>query len=143
LIHNAVDERNRVQRVLQEANVQRLIRHSMRHLAFLEDEIAELDAEIVRQTEVGSLQPAMELVETIPGIKQTAAAALQHPRESATQTPFCGRYLRDSPYNLHLRNTADLAPNAATIAIVAKPPPTTLPTGPNQAAVQPDSTAPN
>jgi transposase len=135
LIHNAVDERNRVQRVLQEANVQlgvvlsdlfgesgldmldalvnqeaapeqiaqlarkqakkkipqiqaameghhmtehhrRLIRHSMRHLAFLEDEIAELDAEIVRQTEVGSLQPAMELVETIPGIKQTAAAAL-------------------------------------------------------------------
>jgi hypothetical protein len=53
-----------------------LIRHSMRHLAFLEDEIAELDAEIVRQTEVGSLQPAMELVETIPGIKQTAAAAL-------------------------------------------------------------------
>jgi transposase len=54
----------------------RLIRHSMRHLAFLEDEIAELDAEIVRQTEVGSLQPAMELVETIPGIKQTAAAAL-------------------------------------------------------------------
>ncbi len=135
LIHNAVDERNRVQRVLQEANVQLgavlsdlfgesgldmldalvnqeaapgqiaqlarkqakkkipqiqaameghhmtehhrlLIRHSMRHLAFLEDEIAELDAEIVRQTEVGSLQPAMELVETIPGIKQTAAAAL-------------------------------------------------------------------
>ena len=135
LIHNAVDERNRVQRVLQEANVQLgavlsdlfgesgldmldalvnqeaapgqiaqlarkqakkkipqiqaameghhmtehhrlLIRHSMRHLAFLEDEIAELDAEIVGQTEVGSLQPAMELVETIPGIKQTAAAAL-------------------------------------------------------------------
>jgi transposase len=135
LIHNAVDERNRVQRVLQEANVQLgvvlsdlfgesgldmldalvnqeaapeqiaqlarkqakkkipqiqaameghhmtehhrgLIRHSMRHLAFLEDEIAELDAEIVRQAEVGSLQPAMELVQTIPGIKQTAAAAL-------------------------------------------------------------------
>lgn len=135
LIHNAVDERNRVQRVLQEANVQLgavlsdlfgesgldmldalvnqeaevgqivqlarkqakkkvpqlraaleghhmtehhrlLIRHSMRHLAFLEDEIAELDAEIVRQTETGPLQPAMELVQTIPGIKQTAAAAL-------------------------------------------------------------------
>jgi len=103
LIGNAVDERNRVQRVLQEANVQLgtvqarkkipqiqaaleghhltehhrgLIQHSMRHLAFLEDEIAELDDEIARKTESASLHPAMELVETIPGIKKTAAAAI-------------------------------------------------------------------
>lgn len=135
LIGNAVDERNRVQRVLQEANVQLgavlsdlfgesgldmldalvnqeaapeqiaqlarrqarkkipqieaalqghhmtehhrlLIRHSMRHLAFLEDEMAELDAEITGQVERGNLQPALELVQSIPGIRQTAAAAI-------------------------------------------------------------------
>jgi|SRR5271157_4458723 len=135
LIGNAVDERNRVQRVLQEANVQlgtvlsdvfgssgldmiealvnqeatpeqiaqlarkqarkkipeiqaaveghhmtdhhrRLIRHSMRHLAFLEEEIAELDDEIARKVGSGSLQPAVELVESIPGIQKTAAAAI-------------------------------------------------------------------
>lgn len=135
LIGNAVDERNRVQRVLQEANVQLgtvlsdvfgssgldmiealvnqeatpeqiaqlarkqarkkipeiqaaleghhmtdhhrgLIRHSMRHLAFLEEEIDELDEEIARRVESGSLQPAMKLVESIPGIQKTAAAAI-------------------------------------------------------------------
>ena len=132
LIGNAVDERNRVQRVLQEANVQlgtvlsdvfgesgldmlnalvnedaapeqiaqlarkqakrkipqiqaaleghhmtehhrRLIRHSMRHLAFLENEIADLDQEIAEHVERGSLKPAVELLQTIPGIKETAA----------------------------------------------------------------------
>lgn len=136
LIGNAVDERNRVQRVLQEANVQLgavlsdlfgtsgldmlealvnqdsspeeiaqlarkqakkkipqirtaleghqmtehhrgLIRHSMRHLAFLEDEIAELDQEIARKVEGSeSLEPAVKLVATIPGIQKTAAAAI-------------------------------------------------------------------
>ena len=54
----------------------RLIRHSMRHLAFLEEEIAELDDEIARKVESGSLQPAVELVESIPGIQKTAAAAI-------------------------------------------------------------------
>ena len=135
LIGNGVDERNRVQRVLQEANVQlgavlsdlfgasgldmleslvnqqatpeeiaqlarkqarkkipqiqaaleghhmtehhrALIRHSMRHLAFLEEEIAELDKEIAQKVESGSLEPAVKLVESIPGIQKTAAAAI-------------------------------------------------------------------
>lgn len=135
LIGNAVDERNRVQRVLQEANVQlgtvlsdifgqsgldmldalvhteaapeqiaqlarkqakkkipqiqkaleghhmtahhrSLIRHSMAHLAFLEEEIAELDGEIAEHVRVGGLQPAVDLVKSIPGIQQTAAAAI-------------------------------------------------------------------
>jgi transposase len=135
LIGNAIDERNRVQRVLQEANVQlgtvlsdvfgvsgldmldalvnqeaspeqiaqlarkqakkkipqiqaaleghhmtehhrRLIRHSMRHLAFLEDEIADLDREIAAQVESGCLKTAVELIQTIPGIKETAASAI-------------------------------------------------------------------
>jgi transposase len=135
LIGNAIDERNRVQRVLQEANVQLgavlsdvfgssgldmldalvnqeatppeiaqlarkqarkkipqiqaaleghrltghhrgLIQHSMRHLAFLEEEIAALDDEIAHKMESASLQPAMELMESIPGIKKAAAAAI-------------------------------------------------------------------
>jgi transposase len=135
LIGNAVDERNRVQRVLQEANVQLgavlsdlfgasgldmleslvnqqaapeeiaqlarkqarkkipqiqaaleghhmtehhrgLIRHSMRHLAFLEEEIAELDKEIAQKVDSGSLEPAVKLVASIPGIQKTAAAAI-------------------------------------------------------------------
>lgn len=135
LIGCAIDERNRVQRVLQEANVQlgvvlsdvfgesgldmldalvnqeagpeqiaelarkqarkkipqiraaleghrltahhrSLIRHSMEHLAFLEDQIAELDREISRRVQSESLRPAVELVQTIPGIKGTAAAGI-------------------------------------------------------------------
>ena len=136
LIGHAVDERNRVQRVLQEANVQLgtvlsdlfgtsgldmlealvnqdaspeeiaqlarqqarkkipqiqtaleghhmtehhrgLIRHSMRHLAFLEEEIAELDQEIARKVEEDEeLRSAVKLVVTIPGVQKTAAAAI-------------------------------------------------------------------
>ncbi len=136
LVGHAVDERNRVQRVLQEANVQLgavlsdlfgasgldmlealvnqnaapeeiaqlarkqarkkipqiqraleghqmtehhrgLIRHSMRHLAFLEEEIAELDQEIARKVEEDEgLRSAVKLVATIPGVQKTAAAAI-------------------------------------------------------------------
>ena len=132
----AADERNRVQRVLQEANVQlgvvlsdvfgesglsmldalmnpdaspeqiaelavrqarkkipelrkaleghrmtdhhrKLIRHSMEHLAFLEEEIAELDGEIAEHvTAHQALREASELAQTVPGIRQTAAAAI-------------------------------------------------------------------
>jgi transposase len=132
----AADERNRVQRVLQEANVQlgtvlsdvfgesglsmldalmkpeatpeeianlavrqarkkipqlrkaleghrmtdhhrKLIRHSMEHLAFLEEEIAELDQEIREQVQGhGPLREATELAQSIDGVKEIAAAAL-------------------------------------------------------------------
>jgi transposase len=136
LVGYAVDERNRVQRVLQEANVQlgtvlsdpfgesglamldalmkpaataeeianlavrqarkkipelkkaieghrmtehhrRLIRHSMEHLAFLEEEIAELDREITEHVKAHApLQQATELAQSVPGIRQTSAAAI-------------------------------------------------------------------
>lgn len=132
----AAEERNRVQRVLQEANVQlgvvlsdifgqsglnmldalmnpdatpeqiaelavrqarkkiptlkkaleghrmtdhhrKLIRHSMEHLAFLEEEIAELDKEISEHiTAHTPLREASELAQSVTGVKQTAAAAL-------------------------------------------------------------------
>jgi transposase len=136
LIGCAVDERNRVQRVLQEANVQlgivlsdlfgesglrmldalvnqdatpeqiadlairqarkkipqlqkaleghqitnhqrSLIRHSMEHLAFLEEQIAGLDQEIAEHVRGSSaLQTAVELVKSVPGIQGTAAATI-------------------------------------------------------------------
>lgn len=132
----AAEERNRVQRVLQEANVQlgtvlsdlfgesglsmldalmnpqatpeeiaelalkqarkkipelrkaleghrmtehhrKLIRHSMEHLAFLEEEIADLEKEIGDHVRThGALRAASELAQSIPGIQQTAAAAI-------------------------------------------------------------------
>ena len=136
LVSNAADERNRVHRVLQEANIQvgavlsdlfgtsglnildalmdpdatperiaelavrqarkkipllkkaleghcmtdhhrRLVRHSMEHLAFLEEDIAELDREIAEHvTGNAALRAATELAQTVPGIQQTAAAAI-------------------------------------------------------------------
>lgn len=132
----AADERNRVQRVLQEANVQlgtvlsdvfgesglsmldalmkpdatpeqiaelavrqarkkipllkkaleghrmtehhrKLIRHSMEHLAFLEEQIAELDQEIRVQVQGNTrLREASELAQSVAGVKEVAAAAL-------------------------------------------------------------------
>lgn len=53
-----------------------LIRFSMAHLAFLEDQIVELDQQIVRHIEQGNLQRAYALLQTIPGVKTLAAAAI-------------------------------------------------------------------
>jgi len=54
-----------------------LIRHSMEHLAFLEEQIAELDAEIAAHVKShATLQAATELAQSVPGIQQTAAAAI-------------------------------------------------------------------
>jgi len=132
----AVDERNRVQRVLQEANVQvgavlsdlfgesglkmleglmnpdatpeeiadlavkqarkkipvlrkaleghrmtehhrTLIRHCMEHLAFLEEEIADLDREAAKHIKADTaLHTATQLAQSVPGIRETAAAAI-------------------------------------------------------------------
>jgi hypothetical protein len=132
----AAEERNRVQRVLQEANVQlgivlsdvfgesglnmldalmnpdatpeqiaelavrqarkkipllkkaleghrmtdhhrKLIRHSMEHLAFLEEEIVELDQEIGEHVKAhAALSKATELAQSVNGIKETAAASI-------------------------------------------------------------------
>jgi len=53
-----------------------LIRFSMAHLAFLEDQIVELDQQIVRHIEQSNLQRAYTLLQTIPGVKKLAAAAI-------------------------------------------------------------------
>ena len=51
-----------------------LIRQSLRHMAFLEEEVAALDEEILRQMK--PFEKEFESLQTIPGIKATAAASI-------------------------------------------------------------------
>jgi transposase len=53
-----------------------LIRHAMRHMAFLAEEIEALDQDIAALIGRANLTPAYELLQTIPGIKSQAAATI-------------------------------------------------------------------
>ena len=53
-----------------------LIRHAMRHMAFLAEEIEALDRDIATLIQEANLTPAYELLQTIPGIRSQAAATI-------------------------------------------------------------------
>jgi transposase len=53
-----------------------LIRHAMRHMAFLAEEIEALDQDIAALIREAKLAPAYELLQTIPGIRSQAAATI-------------------------------------------------------------------
>lgn len=53
-----------------------LIRHAMRHMAFLTEEIEALDQNIAALIQEANLTPAYELLQTIPGIRSQAAATI-------------------------------------------------------------------
>ncbi len=53
-----------------------LIRHAMRHMAFLAEEIEVLDREIQALIESAGLSPAHQRLQSLPGIQATAAAAI-------------------------------------------------------------------
>jgi len=53
-----------------------LIRHTLKHLDFIDEQIASLEEEIDRHMENADLQPACELLETIPGVKHDSAATI-------------------------------------------------------------------
>lgn len=53
-----------------------LIRHAMRHMAFLAEEIEALDQEILQLIESAGLQDAHQRLQTLPGIQTTAAATI-------------------------------------------------------------------
>src|SRR6516164_4706906 len=53
-----------------------LIRSSLRHLACLQEEIEEMDAEILRRMQTPQFREAFLLLQTIPGIGQLAAASI-------------------------------------------------------------------
>jgi transposase len=53
-----------------------LIRHALRHLQFLEEEVECLNREILRRMEDPALAEAFLLLQSIPGIKQESAASI-------------------------------------------------------------------
>jgi len=53
-----------------------LIRSSLRHLACLQEETEEMDAEILRRMQTAPFQEPFLLLQTIPGIGQLAAASI-------------------------------------------------------------------
>ena len=53
-----------------------LIEHCLQHMAFLENSIEQLEARILIQIEKANLTRTFELLQTVPAIKQAAAAAV-------------------------------------------------------------------
>jgi transposase len=53
-----------------------LIRGCLRHLACLEEEAEELDAEILRRMQLSTFQKPFKLLQTIPGVGQLSAATI-------------------------------------------------------------------
>jgi transposase len=57
-------------------HVRFVIRGCLRHLACLEEEVEELDAEILRRMQLSTFQKAFTLLQTIPGVGQLSAATI-------------------------------------------------------------------
>jgi transposase len=57
-------------------HVRFVIRSCLRHLACLEEEVEEVDAEILRRIELPTFQKAFTLLQTIPGVGQLSAATI-------------------------------------------------------------------
>ena len=53
-----------------------VIRSCLRHLACLEEEVEEVDAEILRRMQLPTFQKAFTLLQTIPGVGQLSAATI-------------------------------------------------------------------
>jgi transposase len=53
-----------------------LIRHALRHLEFLDEEVEALNREILRRMETPELGDAFQLLQSVPGIKQESAASI-------------------------------------------------------------------
>ena len=54
----------------------KMIRYSLEHLRFLEDQIAGMDDEIRAKIREAKLEPQWELLQTVPAIAETSAAAI-------------------------------------------------------------------
>ena len=54
----------------------RLINLSLEHMAFLEEQITTLDEEIVRHIKTHELEKPYQILQTIPGVKEEAAASI-------------------------------------------------------------------
>ena len=54
----------------------RMIRYSVDHMRFLEEQIEQLDQDIVVKIQEAGLEPQWQLLQSVPGIQQTSAAAI-------------------------------------------------------------------
>jgi transposase len=53
-----------------------LLRFSLDHLAFLEEQIADIDGEVLRLIRESGYEQPFELLQSVPGVQETSAAAL-------------------------------------------------------------------
>jgi transposase len=53
-----------------------MIRYSIKHLEFVEEQIGELDLAIARKIQAAGLQPQWELLQTLPGVQDRSAATI-------------------------------------------------------------------
>ena len=56
-----------------------LIRFSLNHLVFLEQQIADIDSEVQRLIEQAGYKEQLELLQTIPGVQQMALVQIRSP----------------------------------------------------------------
>lgn len=54
----------------------RMVRYSVEHLRFLEEQLEELDQDIRRQIQEAGYETQWELLQTVPGVQETTAATL-------------------------------------------------------------------
>lgn len=89
-----------------------LIRLSLEHLAFLEEQLQRIDAEILVRVEQPEFRQAFELLQTVPGIKQDGAASIL-----AEIGPHIGQF----PSERHLSSWAGVCPGNNLTGGKAKP----------------------
>jgi transposase len=76
----------------------RMIRYSLKHLKFLEQQIVDLDEEIRKKIQEAGYQPSCELLQTVPGVQETTAAVLLAEMGPDMSTPRSGQEPTDEGY---------------------------------------------
>ena len=69
------------------AHHRKLIRYSLEHLQFLEEQIQKLDEDIAGKIREGQLEPQWQLLQSVPAIGKTSAAAILAETGGQTQFP--------------------------------------------------------
>jgi transposase len=79
----------------------RMIRYSVHHMRFLEEQIEQLDQDIVVKIQEAGLEPQWQLLQSVPGIQQTSAAAI------LAET---GAHMTQFPSEKHISSWAGICP---------------------------------
>jgi transposase len=79
----------------------RMIRYSLKHLVFLEQELFELDEQILNHIASTGLKPAVQLLQSLPGVQEQSAVSI------VAET---GADMRPFPSAAHLSSWAGLCP---------------------------------